>query len=220
MELSAIILAGGTGRRMGMRNKALLKWGAETFIRRQIQECRKITDEIVVVSNDESFCAQLRSGEGVVAVPDRIPGEGPLAGLDAGFFAVSRPNVWLVACDQPMASADAALCLFRRMCREQTDAAIPELEGRLQPLHAIYGKHAAEMAAQLLRQGERRMRALLDRIRWSKVDDAEFLRLGIATSFAQDVDTPADYERLCRHPAPDIMERIMDATQERGDGDD
>lgn len=198
MEVSAIILAGGSGRRMGGRNKALLKCGTESFIERQIRECRRFADEIVVVSNDETFGAKLRNEVGIAAVPDRYPGEGPLAGLEAGFFAVSRPVFWLLACDQPLANADAASFLYRRMRMDETDAAIPELGGRLQPLHALYGKRAAVTARELLAQGERRMQALLERISWLKVGEDEFRRAGIAPDFADDVDTPEDYERLRR----------------------
>lgn len=214
METSAVILAGGLGRRMGGRNKALLAYGPDLFIERQIRVCAGWTDEIIVVSNDAAILAGVRTnGVGVKVVPDRYEREGPLAGLYAGLAIAARPYVWLLACDQPLASAEAATLLLERLKRAGAAASLPVLgrpaqpsEGsrprsaadfRPQPLHAIYRKEETAAAAdELLRGGERRLRALLHRVPWVGVSEEQFERLGIATDFADDVDTPEDYDRI------------------------
>ncbi len=199
VDTSAVILAGGLGKRMGGRNKALLAYDEQTtFIERQLRACERWTDEIVVVSQDAYALADLRSEHAdLKIVPDRYVQQGPLAGLQAGFTATTRSYIWLLACDQPQASAAAASLLLERLMQQEAVAALPVLFGQPQPLHAIYrNREVADIADDMLRHGQRKLRALLDRIRWIDVQGAEFERHGIAAGFADDVDTPEDYERL------------------------
>jgi molybdenum cofactor guanylyltransferase len=198
MDVTAVILAGGQGRRMGGRNKALLTIGEELFIDRQIRVCFGWADDVIVVSNDDVFAEQLKERYHVTVVSDTYVGEGPLAGVHAGLSAAARPNVWVLACDQPFLHSAAASLLYERLKRDNSMAALPVLSGRPQPLHAVYRKEAAESAETLLHQGERRLLALLDRISWSGITEDEFLRDGIPSFFAEDVDTPEDYERVRR----------------------
>src|SRR5690606_15301262 len=127
----------------------------------------------------------------VKVVPEHYARQGPLAGLQAGFAASSRSYIWLLACDQPQASRTAASLLLERLMLHGAAAALPVLAGQPQPLHAIYrNREVAELADDLLRQGERKLRALLERISWIGMQEAEFERHGIAAEFADDVDTP------------------------------
>lgn len=200
VDTAAVILAGGLGKRMGGRNKALLAYDSQnTFIERQIRVCERWTDEIVVVaSHDAASLAGLYSDRAdLKIVPDRYALQGPLAGLQAGFAAATRPYIWLLACDQPQASASAASLLLERLMQQDAVAALPVLAGQPQPLHALYrNREVGDIADDMLRQGERKLRALLDRVRWTGVREAEFELRGIATDFADDVDTPEDYDRV------------------------
>ncbi|WP_123039714.1 molybdenum cofactor guanylyltransferase [Cohnella candidum] len=199
MEASAVILAGGQGRRMGGRNKALLTFGAVPFIERQIREASGWTDDIiVVVAEDGDFAEDLRRRGDVAVVIDRFAGEGPLAGLQAGFAAARHPLVWLLACDQPWADARAASLLCERMREEGVFAVLPIIGGRPQPLHAVYRKEVHVVAEELLQQGERRMTALLDRMSWTGIPEERFRDAGVPDRFADDIDTPEAYERLRR----------------------
>jgi molybdenum cofactor guanylyltransferase len=86
--------------------------------------------------------------------------------------------------------------LLERLQRNGVMAALPLWNGRPQPLHAIYRKEAGAAAEVLLRQEERRLLSLLDHISWIGVTMDEFERNGIPPVFAEDVDTPDDYERI------------------------
>ena len=209
-DVSAVILAGGKGRRMGGRNKALLEWGGETLLARQIRICATWADEIIVVSRDAEVERIASRFPPVRVVPDPAgyEGEGPLAGFAAGASCASGAFVWLVACDMPHISAEAASLLLQRL-RESgagapdaaPHAALPKLEGRLQPLHGIYCRQAAlEAAKLLLRQGRRKMTDLLGHLSYVCLDADEFARCGIVQAFTADVDTPEDYRNLKNAP--------------------
>ncbi|MFB9280187.1 molybdenum cofactor guanylyltransferase [Cohnella cellulosilytica] len=205
-EVTTVILAGGEGRRMGGRNKALLTLGQETLISRQLREASRISADIVVVANDPQFAEQLRVlMPSVRVVPDVYPGEGPLAGVHAGFQAAASPHVWLLGCDQPYPSADAATYLLGRLDRAQ--AAIPLIGGRLQPLHAVYRQETGAIAEELLRAGKRRLRDWLDRLELGAIGQDELQAAGFSLALADDIDTP---ERLAEENA-----RWAEHTQQR-----
>ncbi|MFC5471751.1 molybdenum cofactor guanylyltransferase [Cohnella suwonensis] len=202
-DRSVVILAGGRGRRMGGANKALLRLGGETLLERQLREAAKWTDEVIVVSNEP---IPLLQDFGVRVVPDVYPGEGPLAGLHAGLSATTRRYVWVLACDQPYPSAEAAELLLRCLSEateapeatEATEAAVSVIGGRAQPLHAVYRQEVVARAASLLADGVRRLNDLLSGISWIPVTEERFVRSGIPASFAEDIDTPEQYEREMR----------------------
>ncbi|KIL37238.1 hypothetical protein SD71_00515 [Cohnella kolymensis] len=195
MAVSAVILAGGQGRRMGGVNKALLPWGDGTLIDRQIRIAGRWADEIIVVSNDKAFGDRISPGKPVRIAADRFVGEGPLAGLHAGLKAATYDPVWLMACDQPFISVDAALLLSERMEAGSFQAVIPVIRGRLQPLHGLYRKALADSVEALILSGERKLVSLLQGISWCGIEEQEFKDRGIPLHFADDVDTPEQYNQ-------------------------
>ncbi|WP_373229372.1 molybdenum cofactor guanylyltransferase [Cohnella sp.] len=193
MPTTAVILAGGIGRRMGGMNKAMLSYGDEAFIERQIRVASLGTDEIIVVSNDQAISSLLHNRRNVTIIPDVYIGEGPLAGLHAGLSAASYSSVWVLGCDQPFLDVAAALYLQDRMESGSYQAALPIFGGRPQPLHALYRKETMQPVQALLELGERKILSLLDHIPWCGIDESEFKEQGIPLNFVDDVDTPEQY---------------------------
>lgn len=194
MPITAVILAGGIGRRMGGMNKALLSYGDEAFIERQLRIAKLGTDERIVVSNDQAISSLLHNRRNVIVIPDVYIGEGPLAGLHAGTLAASNSTIWLLGCDQPFLNTGAALYMQEIMESGSYQAVLPIVNGRPQPLHAVYHKDLGPLIQELLEKGERRILSLLDHIKWYPVEEAEFLERGLPTRFVTDVDTPEQYE--------------------------
>lgn len=194
MARSAVILAGGQGRRMGGLNKALLTLGDQVFIERQIRIAAQWADEVIVVTNDSGLSSRLHQQySSIRTIPDIYAGEGPLAGVHAGLVAATHSIVWLVGCDQPFLSETAASLLIDRMDTGAYQASLPIIGGRPQPLHAIYRKELSGITESLLIAGERRLLALLDNVEWCGIEELEFTKLGISLHFARDVDTPEQY---------------------------
>jgi molybdopterin-guanine dinucleotide biosynthesis protein A len=196
MAVTAVILAGGQGKRMGGMNKALLTFGDETFIERQLRVARLGSDEIIIVSNNREISSLLQDESAVSVIPDLYIGEGPLAGLHAGLAAASNSVIWLLGCDQPYLNAAAAQLLHNRMAGGNYQAALPLIGGRPQPLHAVYHKEVGVKLESLLKSGERRLIALLDHIAWYGIEEQEFIEHGISLRFVDDVDTPEQYNQV------------------------
>lgn len=133
MNTTAFILAGGKSSRMG-ENKALLPMKEKTNIAKIAGELEKVTKQLLIVTNTPEDYRFL----GYPMTTDRYPGLGPLAGIHAGLSSSGTEVSVAVACDMPFIHAGIAQEML--IATEGYDAVVPEIEGRLQPLFAVYTK--------------------------------------------------------------------------------
>lgn len=157
MKVAAIILSGGKSSRMGT-NKALLKINEKTNIERISDRLKPLFDDIILVTNDLEQYEFL----GLKIVSDQFPGMGPLAGVHAGLKASEYETNVIVACDMPFVSGELAQALVDKS--SDYDAVIPVINGKQQPLFAVFQKRAAIEVEQCIKQERLRMKHLLDRL--------------------------------------------------------
>jgi molybdopterin-guanine dinucleotide biosynthesis protein A len=79
-------------------------------------------------------------GEEVRFVRDKEPGLGPLFGLFLSFKEARGEYVAVAPCDAPFIKAELYQRLFQ--LAEGADAAVPEINGYWEPLHAVYQRKA------------------------------------------------------------------------------
>ncbi|NHN34586.1 molybdenum cofactor guanylyltransferase [Paenibacillus agricola] len=201
--ISGAILAGGQNRRMGGKMKALLRLDGQLFIERQLAELSQLCSEIIIVANEpELFEAQLAWPHAQMRiVPDKQLGKGPLAGLQAAMAAVTHSEeLWVVACDMPYASAEAAQVLLGQLRSGARhgghDLALPLIAGRLQPLHAIYHRRCLQAIDQQLAEGRYRIMELVEQMDAIAVEERFFLERQIALDFVGNVNEPSDLAGL------------------------
>lgn len=147
MNLSAVILAGGKSVRMG-RDKARLDLSGRPLLARQIQLVGEIGAEEIFVSG--------RAGEnyeefGCPVLPDRLDNAGPLAGIERALAVASFSRLLVVAVDMPHLTPGILGQLIEY--RGDDLGVIPRIEGRIEPLAAIYPKSAWNLAVSLLDKG-------------------------------------------------------------------
>ena len=134
---SGIVLAGGQGRRMG-QPKAAIELGGMTLVDRAVGLLRAVGCDPVVVAD---------AGD-----------EGPLAALAEPLRHLDGSEVFVLACDLPLAGPAVA-----RLAELPAGAAIAvDPEGRAQPLCARWPLAVVrETVEQLVAAGERRMSGLV-----------------------------------------------------------
>lgn len=187
LEVEGFILAGGASSRMGT-DKALLDLGGKLFLEKIAETLARVTKSVRVVgagrANDLGLLPQ---------VPDIYPQWGALGGLHAALDACQTEWAAIVACDLPFITGE----LFVRLASlsENFEAVIPvQPDGRLQPLCALYrAKPCAAVSRALIEGGERRPRALLQKIKARQVAPHELSDLSGATRFFMNINTPEDY---------------------------
>ncbi|BFH13647.1 molybdenum cofactor guanylyltransferase [Paenibacillus melissococcoides] len=195
MTVSGVILAGGRNSRMNGVNKALLRFQGEAFIEQQVRKMRTLCASIVVVTPDPAMYTGLLAN--VQYVSDIYPGCGPLSGLHAAFRIVQTEFAWVVGCDYPAISVQAAEWMRRRAQEGDYDAVLPNAEGSHQMLHAIYRpRRLLPVITERIQAGRHRLSGLLESCRWLGIAEEEWTRADIPLNFVRDVDTPGQYEAL------------------------
>jgi molybdopterin-guanine dinucleotide biosynthesis protein A len=188
-RVAAVVLAGGRSSRFG-RDKLVEPIQGRPMLGHVIERLRSVTPEIVVVG---AVGATPDIPSDIELVHDDTPFEGPLAALAVGLRALDPgvERVIVVGGDMPTIVPALLDRLLRSLERRQ--AAVLSDDERARPLPLAVRRSAASDAAdRLLADGERRLRALLERLdvdvlpaeRWREDDPSgETLR---------DVDVPGD----------------------------
>lgn len=177
-----IVLAGGQGRRMGGVDKSRLLLEGRTFLERIQDRIGHLFEETLVAGGD--------------SLPDLHPGGGPTQGVAAGIQAMSHDVAFVCACDMPHLDPRVVKRLLDRL--EGHDAVVPTVDGRPQPLHAVYRKTCAHAAREVAAEPGRRMRDLLERIDCLRLDEADLRDLPDWRLSFENANTPEDLERLQR----------------------
>lgn len=194
VNLSGVILAGGQSRRMGAP-KALLTVHHEKLIERQVRILKQLCSEVILVTNEPKTYLPFVDSD-VRIITDYFPGQGPLAGMHAGLSLAQYEDVWIVGCDMPYLSIQAATLMLGRKRERGSDAVIPSVEGRLHPLHGIYDKRCADQIASMLTRNQRRVNAFLDDIAYESINEWTFEQSGIAIRFVFNMNTPEEYDQM------------------------
>ena len=188
-KLAAVILAGGRSLRMG-QTKATLPLAGETLLARVLRAVRPLVGEIVIVAAADQ-ALPLDGGSGVRIVRDHVFGAGPLPAVARGLDAVTADAAFALACDTPFVRADVLRYLASRL--EADDAAVvPEWEGRLQPLVALYRPSLGVELEALAARGEARLQAVADLPGVVVVPERELRGLDPAGDSFRALNTPAD----------------------------
>jgi molybdopterin-guanine dinucleotide biosynthesis protein A len=188
----AAILAGGRARRLGGRDKCALRIGGDTFLRRQVRTIAPVVRRVIVVGYAGS---QPLPGD-VAAIPDRVPGAGPLAGLDAALEAAAGDDVLLLACDMPFVSRALSRHLLALGRDSKWNAVVPRTDRGYHPLCAVYSASCRDIVRDRLARGRLRMIELLGELRVRTVEGQELAQFGDARRLLANVNTDADLAAL------------------------
>lgn len=186
--VAAAVLAGGRSRRMD-RDKALLPFDGEPLL---LAVCRRLSPlfpELIVVAGAPGLYPFLP----FPVVPDRVPGMGPLSGIDAALRHARAPYVFVTACDMPFPS-EALIGRLAGMA-EGADLVVPCGPDGPEPLCAIYGKGCLPAVEAALGAGRLSAAELIGRVASRVVPAEEVRALDPDFSSFRNLNTPEDYRR-------------------------
>jgi len=141
--------------------------------------------------------------EGARRVSDnRAGGQGPLAGLEAGFAAARNRLVFVAAGDLPFLPAGLVGVLLECLEKHGACAAVPRHGGREHPLCAAYDRRILPRVRAALDRGVRSVREFLGDLDQAYYAEEELRRFGNPVHFLMNVNSPRDLERARREAAP------------------
>lgn len=138
------------------RDKASLPFGDDTMLSRVVSILAEVASEIVVVARRGQTLPPPRPlppGATLRVAHDDVEGQGPIGGLVPGLRALPTPLAFASSCDVPFLSG----AFVRRMVEAlgNTDIAIPESDGHLHPLAAVYRRDVVLASAEALLAADR-----------------------------------------------------------------
>ncbi|RLM50639.1 molybdenum cofactor guanylyltransferase [Halorubrum sp. Atlit-28R] len=214
------ILAGGRSTRFGDADKAVAPIAGVPMIRRVADRLAgaddpvppgadrasggdPVVDEFVVNCRPDQREALAEALSGVTLpvrwALDEEPDLGPLAGIRNACRAATDPYAAVVACDMPFVDPSFLAALRELAGEPDVEAVLPRLDDRwFQTTQAVYATEpAAEACDRALDQGERKVLAMVDRVREAVVDDEAIRSLTTDRTFAN-VNTRADLDEAER----------------------
>jgi molybdopterin-guanine dinucleotide biosynthesis protein A len=155
-SVTAIVLAGGKGRRMGGLDKGLVSLCGRSLLQWVTTALAPQVDEIVVSANRN--VEQYRQAGYRVIGDELADFQGPLAGVLACGKSVDSDYLAVVAVDAPLLPTDFVPRLRFRLERNRSDLAVAEVDGVLQPTHILFARDLLADLEPWLAQGNRKMR--------------------------------------------------------------
>jgi len=197
MAYSAIILAGGRGKRMGYREKALMVVNRKLLITYVLERLEKVVDDIIISVRDMAQGELLNSMlPGHTYAYDEFENKGPLSGILSGLTLCRNEFCFIAACDMPFINENVVKMLFRMS--ESHDAAIPRWEdGFLEPLHSVYRcETMIRETRKAIESGESIILAPIIRMNVNYIDIENIRKIDTNLRTLININTPEDMERL------------------------
>jgi molybdopterin-guanine dinucleotide biosynthesis protein A len=191
MNTGGIVVCGGQSQRMG-RPKVWLPFAGEIMLPRIVRLVGEVVSPVVVVAAVGQDLPPLPAE--VVVVRDDQPGLGPLQGLVVGLKTlVGRAHAaYVSSCDVPLLRP----AFIERMIhlRGSHAACVPQVDGYLHPLAAVYDVAVFHVAEKLLAAHQLRPVFLFEAVPTRFVTAAKLTEIDPKLQSLRNLNTPQDYE--------------------------
>jgi molybdenum cofactor guanylyltransferase len=187
-DITAVILAGGKGRRMGGQDKGLLEFDgkplAEILLERLSQQGVKI-----LINANRNHDQYRQFGHPVItdALEDY---QGPLAGFASAMAAVDSQFILTLPCDGPLLSGDYVARFIDSYRAREAPVQVAFDGERLQPVHAMIKVDLLPSLNQFLDSGDRKID------RWYAQHDYARVDFSDCANMFRNINTPADRDSL------------------------
>lgn len=211
--MNAFVLAGGQSTRMG-RDKALIEFHGRLLIEHSLAKLRALglTPSIAGNRPDLARFAPI--------FPDNYPGSGPLAGIEAALAASREDMNLFLPVDIPAIPVEFLRWMAVRAEQTAAIATVPYLQGRPQPLCAVYHRVLLPHAQAALAVGDAKVMRAIEKASLttgSSIDafDVEVIASCLTPTSAScaalrvhcwfhNLNTPADLKRASLEESPSI----------------
>jgi molybdopterin molybdotransferase len=199
-SISALILAGGRGTRMGRVDKGLQPFRGGTLASHVL---RRLAPQVASVAINANRNLAAYGALGAAVLPDELEGyEGPLAGLQTGLRHCATDLLLTAPCDSPFLPADLAQRLYDALNAQGADLAVASTletdeaghpHTQLHPVFCLVRKSALPALDAYLQSGSRKMDGWYKSIKVAEVlfnDAAAFRNINTLTEL-QDEEAAA-----------------------------
>ncbi len=191
---TAVILAGGSSKRMG-RDKTRLNLKGKSLIKIVVDKLSSIFPEVIIAGNtgeDLSHLPVVFTGDVIVK-----PFKNSLTGVHAGLTRSSSEYSFVVACDMPFLNLNLIDYLSRYPARGY-DALVPKVKEGHQALHAVYGKSCIPHLEEHLEKDSYRIGYFITRIKTKYIPQEDIEKFDPELLSFFNINTEEDYQKALR----------------------
>ncbi|MGP1717126.1 MAG: molybdenum cofactor guanylyltransferase MobA [Methylophilus sp.] len=155
MQITAVILAGGRGMRMGGVDKGLVDYQGKAMVAHVLARIQPQVDQVIINAN-RNFDIYPSYGAPVVTdATDQF--NGPLAGFQAGLAHAQTDWILTVPCDSPLLPLDLAARLSQAIRDSNTLVAIARSASGDHPVFCLLHRSLSADLDAFLNDGQRRV---------------------------------------------------------------
>ncbi len=167
-EITAVILAGGQGRRMGGQDKGLIDFNGQPIVEILIEKLKQQQVKIAINANRNLETYQ---AYGLPVISDELSDfQGPLAGFAAAMDAVDTDYILTLPCDGPLLVDNFVDLFIETQSRQQANISVADDGERLQPVYALIKVDLLENLISFLQSGDRKIDRWYAQHKFKKVD--------------------------------------------------
>jgi len=187
-DITAVILAGGQGRRMGGLDKGLLEFDGRRLIEILIERLQGQQLDILINANRNQATYEFY---GYPVIGDQLEDyQGPLAGFASAMATVTSRYILTLPCDSPMLANNFADRFIKTQDREKSPVCVAHDGERLQPVYALIDTRLLDDLKLFLDSGERKIDRWYAQHNYAQVDFSD------DTVMFQNINTPEDQQRM------------------------
>jgi molybdenum cofactor guanylyltransferase len=191
-DITAVILAGGQGRRMGGQDKGLIEFDGQPLVAILIDRLEPQISNIMINANRnrERYLAF-----GYPVVSDQLDDyQGPLAGFACAMNAVDTDFILTLPCDGPLLAPDYVTRFIASQVQTGAPICVADDGERLQPVHALIRIDLLSSLNAYLDSGDRKID------RWYAMHDFAHTDFSDCVDMFRNINTPSDQASMqaCR----------------------
>jgi len=194
-DITAVILAGGRGRRMYGQDKGLMMLQNRHMIEHVLKKIEPQVGKMIISANRNQERYQELEFDAEVLSDEPLDGGaedkyfGPLAGIATALKHITTPYLLCVPCDTPDLPDDLVQQLWTRMQQKESDLTVVRDDDRMHPTISLMKREVLPSIEKYLARGERKMEFWVRDLRFSEVDFSK------QTETLTNINTPFDKEQ-------------------------
>jgi molybdenum cofactor guanylyltransferase len=167
-DITAVILAGGQGRRMGGRDKGLMEFNGKPIIELLIEKLQEQDIELVINANRNQPAYQQY---GYPVLSDELADfQGPLAGFATAMKGVKTNFILTLPCDGPLLADNLVEAFIDAQAKSNAEICVADDGERLQPVYALIRVDLVDDLEAFLHSGDRKIDRWYARHDFARVD--------------------------------------------------
>jgi molybdenum cofactor guanylyltransferase len=187
-DVTALVLAGGRGQRMGGTDKGLIELSGKPMIEHILERLEPQCDHIIINANRN---VDRYAVYGHPVLRDSLGDyQGPLAGFSTGLKHAKTPFIMTLPCDAPDLPADLVERMLTTMNERQADIAVAHDGERMQPVYALIKTALHENLDQFLASGDRKID------RWYALNNTVTVDFSDVRDIFRNVNTPEQVKAI------------------------